>query len=275
VSTRHLAATATLFAACASLAAASLGAEQSVQAYENGPPPFSVGERSEYDVKYGFIRAGSSALEVLGIDTIRGRDAYRFQFHIAGGVPFYKIRDTMWSWADTATFESLRYIQDNEEGGKSRYRHYDIFPERLMYIERGHEETESVPNPLDDLSFLYFVRTRTLEVGREYAYPQYFKPAANPVTLRVLRRERVKVPLGTYDAIVVQPSFKSRGIFSEGGQAQVWISADSARIILKVTTKIAVASLSLELKAHRPGVRPQDSSASPGVPGRVPWQRPR
>jgi len=219
--------------------------------------PFAVGERSEYDVKYGVIRAGRSALEVTGIDTVRGRDAYRFQFQIVGGVRFiYSIRDTMWSWVDTATFESLRFIQDNQEGGRNRYRHYEIFPERGVYLERGQEETATVPNPLDDLSFLYFVRTRELEVGREYSFPQYFKPPANPVTLRVLRKERVKVPAGTFDAIVVQPSFKTRGIFSEGGQAQVWISDDSARVIVKVTTKIAVASLSLELRSYRPGTPP-------------------
>jgi hypothetical protein len=222
------------------------------------PAPFAVGERSEYDVKYGVIRAGNGALEVTGVDTVRGRDAYRFQFVIVGGVRFlYSIRDTMWSWVDTATFESLRFIQDNQEGGRNRYRHYEIFPERGVYLERGQEETATVPNPLDDLSFLYFVRTRELEIGREYSFPQYFKPAANPVTLRVLRRERVKVPGGTFDAIVVQPSFKTRGIFAEGGQAQVWISDDSARLIVKVTTKIAVASLSLELRSYRPGTRPE------------------
>ena len=220
--------------------------------------PFAIGERSEYDVKYGVIRAGSSTLEVLGIDTVRGRDAWRFQFHIVGGVRFlYSIRDTMWSWVDTNTFESLRFVQDKQEGGRNRYRHYEIFPERGVYLERGLEETPTVAQPLDDLSFLYFVRTRELEVGREYSFPQYFKPPANPVTLRVLRRERVRVPGGTFDAIVVQPSFKTRGIFSEGGQAQVWISDDSARIIVKVTTKIAVASLSLELRSYRPGKRPE------------------
>ncbi len=40
------------------------------------------------------------------------------------------------------------------------------------------------PAPLDDGSFLYFVRTIPLEVGQTYNFDRYFNPKANPVTIR-------------------------------------------------------------------------------------------
>src|SRR5437762_1262362 len=81
------------------------GAERSAT---YAPHPFSAMERAEYDVRYGPIHAGSGTLSVVGIDTVRGRDAYRFRLTIGGGINLlvykYDLRDTIESWVDTATF---------------------------------------------------------------------------------------------------------------------------------------------------------------------------
>ena len=96
--------------------------------------PFTAMEHAEYDVRYGPIHAGNGTLSVLGIDTVRGRDAYRFRMTIGGGVNLllykYALRDTMESWVDTATFTSLRFTQQQWHQGKLRSKHYEIFPER-------------------------------------------------------------------------------------------------------------------------------------------------
>ena len=89
-------------------------------------------------------------------------------------------------------------------------------------------------NPLDDGSFLYFLRTIPLDVGETYSFERYFRPDRNPVTIKVLRRERIRVPAGEFDAIVIQPVIKSRGIFSENGHAEVWLSDDENHIMLQM-----------------------------------------
>ena len=86
--------------------------------------------------------------------------------------------------------------------------------------------------PLDEGSFVYFVRTLPLRVGLDTSFNDYFKADRNPVRLRVLRRDTIEVPAGKFAALVVQPIFKTKGIFSEGGEAQVWLSDDENRIIL-------------------------------------------
>jgi hypothetical protein len=223
------------------------------RAQQGAPPvPFGVGERFTYDVKLGPFRAGRGTMEVTSIDTIRGRTAYRAVFRVKGGILGYKADNTMESWIDTATVTSLRFTQDFEQTGKDRRKHYEIYPERAIYQEPNKPEQTSVADPLDDASFIYFVRTVPLEIGRTYSFDRYFKPDANPVRIKVLRRETVKVPAGTYQTLVVQPIIKSKGMFSENSKAEIWFSEDANRIMVQLKADLPVGSLNLYLTSARP-----------------------
>jgi hypothetical protein len=68
------------------------------------------------------------------------------------------------------------------------------------------------------------------------------------VIIKVDRRERIKVPAGEFDAIVLKPVIKSKGLFGQNGEAEVWFSADSARTLLRLKSKLPVGTLYLELK---------------------------
>ena len=214
--------------------------------------PFDVGERLEYEVKFGFVSVGSGSMEVVGYENVRERPTWHTVFRVKGGTFFYKVDDRFESWIETTTFSSLRHKQDINEGRRDRERTFEIFPNRPSYIEDDKPEKPSVPNPLDDGSFLYFIRTVPLEVGKTYEFNRYFRPDRNPVKITVLRRERVKVPAGTFDAIVIQPSIKSKGIFSENGRAEVWLSDDASHIMLQMKSKLSFGSLNLYLKSYRP-----------------------
>jgi len=211
--------------------------------------PFVPGERLSYDVYFGAIKVGTGSMEVRGIDTVRGRPAYHTAFSLNGGIPFYKVDDVFESWFATDDLASLRFNQDQNEGTKERQHRYEIYPARRTYDDLSDQEPEqsSVADPLDDGSFVYFVRTVPLEVGKTYEFQRYFKPDRNPVTIRVERRERVKVPAGTFDAIVIQPVIKTKGVFSESGHAELWISDDDRRVILQMKSQLSFGSLDLYL----------------------------
>jgi hypothetical protein len=219
-----------------------------------GPRPFKIGERAVYDVKFGLVigfNAGTASMEVAGVDTVRGRDAFRFVFTVNGGALTYSIRDTIRSWVDTSTFHGLRFTQDQVERGKTRKRRYEVFPDRAVYSESGKPEMPSVPNPLDETAFLYFVRSRPMVVGQTYTYNQYFQSEKNPVVLKVLRTERIDAPWGKVNAIVVRPIVKAKGMFSESSNAEVWFSDDSARVVLQMKVGLPVGSLTMKLKTYR------------------------
>jgi len=217
--------------------------------------PFVVGERAEYDIKYGIIHAGTGALTVVGIDTVRQQDAYRFRLTYSAGVNLllyrYSVRDTMESWTDTATLHSLRFTQNQIARGKPRVKHYEIFPERRAYSDGGKPEQESVDDPLDDISFLYFVRSQRLEVGAALEFPRYFKPRSNPITLRVVGRDTIEAAGKKWSTLVVQPIIRTSTMFGDG-DARVWISDDPAHVIVQINTKLSIGSITMKLRSYKP-----------------------
>jgi hypothetical protein len=214
---------------------------------ESTRPPFGVGERLTYQAKVNFLNAGSATMSVEGIEAIRGHTTYHTIFDVRGHVLFYHVNDHYESWFDTTSMVSLHHTQSIEEGSRKDEREYDFYPERKVYVRNG-QENPSVAQPLDEGSFIYFMRTLKLEVGKTYEFNRYYHLDRNPVVIRVLRRERIKVPAGEFDAIVVQPIIKSRGLFSQGGQAQVWFADDSTRTVLRLKSKLPFGTLYLELK---------------------------
>ncbi len=216
--------------------------------------PFGVGEKLSFDVRFGPVKVGTSTMEVREISHIRGRAAYKTYFRIQGGTFFYKVDDVLQSWIDTETLSSLRFVQSLEEGSRQRERHFEIYPDRSVFVEvtKSTEELPSVARPLDDASFLYFIRTIPLEIGQTYEFNRYFRPDRNPVKVRVMRRERIVVPAGTFNAIVVRPTIKAKGIFAENGEAELWLSDDDRRMVLQLKTKVSFGTLNLFLRSFTP-----------------------
>lgn len=215
-----------------------------------GAAAMMVGERLVYDVKFGSLKVGTGAMEVRAVDEVRGRDAWHTVFTIKGGVPLYKVNDRMESWIDTTTFTTLRFVQETNEGRRHRTKRVDLYPERGIYVEEGKtpDGTPTVDQPLDEAAFIYFLRRVPLEVGETYSFDRYFKPDRNPIRLEVLRRERVEVPAGTFETIVVRPIIKAKGIFSENGQAEVWLTDDAQHRMVQMKAKVSFGSLNLQLK---------------------------
>jgi hypothetical protein len=210
--------------------------------------PFNVGEKLTYNAKVNFLHVGTGVMSVVGLDTVRGHTTFHTSFDVHGRMLFYSVNDHYESWFDTLTLASLRYKQDIDEGSYERERVFEMYPDRRTFSENGKPEEPGVSLPLDDGSFIYFVRTLSLDLGQSYEFNRYFKPDRNPVRLTVLRRERVKVPAGEFDAIVVRPAIKTKGIFSEAGNAEIWFSNDSLRLMLRMKSGLPFGTLQLELK---------------------------
>ena len=90
------------------------------------PVPFGVGENADYQVKYGIFSVGRGSMQVMGIDTVRGRESWHIQFRVRGGVPGYRVNDRMESWIDTKSLASLRFYQQLDQGSYERERRFEI-----------------------------------------------------------------------------------------------------------------------------------------------------
>jgi hypothetical protein len=229
---------------------------------QRAPVPFGVGERADYQVKFGFLGVGSGLMEVASIDTVRGRETWHTLFRIRGGVPGYRVNDRLESWLDTHTLASLRHRQELSEGSRERERQFEIYPDSV-FVENDRDPAPTVKLPLDDGSFLYFIRTIPLEVGKEYVFDNYFRPDRNPVRIQVLRKERVRVPAGTFEAIVIRPIINARGIFSQDGRAEIWLTDDNNRLMVQMKSHLKFGSINLYLKSYRPATVPDSSVVAP------------
>ncbi|HVE33808.1 MAG TPA: DUF3108 domain-containing protein [Gemmatimonadaceae bacterium] len=218
--------------------------------------PFRVGEKLEYQAKVNFVNAGKATMSVEDIVPIRGHPTYHTVFNIRGGILFFHVDDHYESWFDTTSLVSLHHVQHIDETKYSTDKTYDFYPDRRVYVRNGGQENPSVAEPLDEGSFIYFMRSVPLQVGKTYSFDRYYHPDRNPVVIYVDRKEHIKVPAGEFDAIVVKPTIKSKGLFSENGQAEVWFSDDSTRTLLRLKSKLPIGTLYLELKNAEYAARP-------------------
>ena len=236
------------FAAVAGLSIAAFGFATPTPRAVGRVTPFGVGERLTYDVSFSFIRVGSGEMAVVGLDTIGSHPVWHAVLALRGGMPFFRVNDSSSSWFDTTSFSSRRFTQRLREGRYHADRDFRIDPERGVYSPNDGAEQPSVIDPLDDVSFVYFLRTLSLEPDHSYTFHRYFQPEGNPVVIRVIRREQITVPAGTFNALLVEPRITTQGIFSENGRAQLWLSDDSARVLLQLKSKLSFGSINLYLK---------------------------
>lgn len=208
--------------------------------------PFQVGEKFTYDAKINSIKAGSATISVEGLEKVRGVATFHTIFDVRGRVLFKKFANHYESWFDTTSLVTMRHIQKTDEVDKT----YEFYPAKKMYIKNGDGiENPSVSMPLDESSFLYFLRSVPLEVGKTYTVDRYYHAAKNPIVITVLRRERIKVPAGEFDAYVLKPVIKSNGLFSEKSDAEVWLANDRVHTLLKLRSKLPLGTLYLELRS--------------------------
>jgi hypothetical protein len=219
--------------------------------------PFGPGERAEYSVTLGLLgQVGRGTMEVRGIETVHGHRTYHLQFELKGGVAFARVDNLLQSWLDVDQLFARRIHKKQQEVRYQADRVYDFFPETMTYRLQSTGETEPLAShvPLDEVSFLYFVRTIPLEVGRTYTFDRYYKETGNPVRLQVLRREVIKGQGGDVPVIVVRPIIRTSGLFGEGGEAEVYFTDDSRRLLVKMTSRVPVIGrLGLTLTGYTPG----------------------
>lgn len=212
--------------------------------------PFAVGEKLSYSAKLGMLTLGSGTLEVASMDTVRGVESFRLRFRLEGKTMFYSLDDVLESWVSTSDLTSRRFVQDFEENGKSMDRRYEIFPDSGFYREHGRDTVFATPrNPLDDAAFFYFVRVTPLQVGRKYTYNRYFRKEKNPVTIQVVKREKMELPDGSeVNCLVLHPTIDTRGLFSKRSETLIWLTDDSRRLPVQIRTKFPFGTVTLRLK---------------------------
>jgi hypothetical protein len=218
------------------------------------PYPFAVGETLSYDAKLGYFPIGSATASV-GRAREQGADAFVFAFAGAGGPPGVRVQYELTSWTRSTRFASLRFHRKMVQGNSVEEQRYQIVPDSSRYrLEGGGQDWMAPRDALDELAFMYYLRTVPLESGRTYTISRYFRTGYNPIMVRVVGRESVTL----YDNSSV-PCFVL-DVTSRGTTMRVRLTDDARRLPVQLELPMNFGTVSLELSGVSTG---PGSSRSP------------
>ncbi len=223
----------------------------------SGPPPFKPGEKLVYRLSWGCVPAGTAVFEVLPIETLNGVPSYHFVMtartnRVVDAI--YKVRDRIDGFATLPMTRSLLYRKKQEEGRHKRDIEvtFDWQQKVTQYSNRGKKSNPVAlkAGTFDPLSSFYAFRCHDID-GRESVHlPVTDGKRSIDGQVRIIKKERVKTPLGTYTAHLVEPEMNDvGGVFKKRKNARVriWFSDDAGRIPVKFSSKVAVGSFYGEL----------------------------
>ena len=218
--------------------------------------PFAPGERLTFEGKVRSGVSGGGTLWVEGPVELRGTATWLLHSDMEGRVGPLRATDRNASWLDPVRMTALRYTSRERHIVSRHDDAVDIFAgERRWSAENGAEGVIAGTTPLDELSFLYYLRTLPLDAGAPLTFARHFDAARNPTIVTVLRREEIEVAAGRFRAIVVEMRVRDARRYRGEGTIRVYLSDDPCRLILRLESTVPDAgSATLSLQAYE-GVR--------------------
>lgn len=208
--------------------------------------PFAPGEKLTFALQYGPIQAGTAILSVSGVGRIGNVPCYHFTSY-SRSAPFfdsvYPVRDLVESYADTASLITWRMEKHLREDDYRLDAVVKLDPPRRRAVYSDGTVVAVSDQVRDPLAAFFYARSLPLEIGQTYTIPSHGDRKTYDVVVKVLRRETVKVPLGTYRCLALEPRLKSTGVFRHAGQMTVWVTDDARRLPVKLSSKVAVGSV--------------------------------
>ena len=194
--------------------------------------PFAPGEVLSYRAVSGrFGSFGSGTMKVEGPVDVRGEQALQLSFEFRGRVGIFKVEDRTRSWVSMDDLSSLRYHKTERSPLGSRSEAVEIYPDEGRWQDAKGETGETeCQHPLDELSFLYFLRSLPLTEGAEYTLTHHFDADRNPVSLTVLRRETTEVPAGVFETVVVEMRVRDDRVSA----MRLYLTDDEARVPVRI-----------------------------------------
>jgi hypothetical protein len=223
------------------------------------PPPFAPGERLVFALKWTIIPAGEAVMEVMPMKTINGQLAYHFRLTAESNAfvdAFYKVRDCIDSFAASDMSRTVHYRQKQREGRhiKDMQVEFDWKKGKAQYKDANKikKPINIVPGTHDPLSVFYFSRTLDFEENSIIQSPVTDGSKCVQGIARIIKKEKIEVPSGTYDTYLIEPEIKHiGGVFKKSKNAKIklWITTDKRRIPVKIASEVAVGSFCGELIA--------------------------
>jgi len=223
-------------------------------AYSQTPPSevFTVGEKFTYSIRWWIIPAGKSSLEVKDIAVINNWPCYHFIGKAQSRfLFFFKVEDLVESYSTVDTLLPIIYEKHLRQGKYKK--DLKVVFDRQNNMAQYETETIPVgPECRDVLGAFYYFRTLKLpEPGGSISVCVHTSRKNYPLLIQVLKREKIKVPAGKFNTILIQlspePGFE--GLFRHEGDIRIWLTDNKTKMPVKVKVKVPIlGSVKIVLK---------------------------
>ncbi len=260
---------------CASIAVPAKQKAAMEEAAQVTPAPFSIGERLVWDIEWDppwylfflpTMQAGEIDLQLEGEVQHNDRKALKISFKanssgMLAKLAGIKIEDVFIFLAEPGTYCSLKSSKKIREG--KRKRQIDVEYLRDSHQLHIREMDESVVPPklkkdairdnipscvYDPLSAIYLLRISPLQTEHVSTFVIGYDDRIKEVESRVEKRERITTPVGEFDAWQIRTTALMGGLFKEGGQFRIWLSADKRKLPLQFEIKVKLGKVLGKLK---------------------------
>jgi hypothetical protein len=204
--------------------------------------PFGVGERMTYTARVANMgKVGKAIMRVDGPADVRGTATYLLSFDFSARVGPVKAVDRTQSWFDPARGASLRFHKHERHPLSRHDERVEMFPgERRWEGSEGAGGYSPTDEPLDELSFMYYIRTLALTADTVYNFSRHFDAARSPTSLHVVRRERVSTGAGEFATVLVELRVKDPRRYKGAGAIRINLSDDALRIPVRIESAMPV-----------------------------------
>ncbi len=217
--------------------------------------PLQIPEKLTYDLTWTGIKAGTASLELTSegdalriISTARSAEWISVFYTVEDRVESILSRNSPLSQLGQPTRYRLRIREGRNRKDKEVV--FDRDNNKARYVDYLKNEKKEYDIPLsafDPISSFYYLRLMKLVVGESVYLTVFDSKKVWKVEVQVLRKEKVTIPSGTFDTVVVKPLMKSEGIFYRKGEIYIWLTDDNRHIPVKMRTKVPVGSITATL----------------------------
>jgi hypothetical protein len=215
--------------------------------------PFPDGRSYVYSAEWHLITAGTG---IVRMDVTGNDRRVTATAESSGAVNVvFPVHDRFESHFDPRTFCSLSIFKHSEEGAHKRETsiHFDYARKKSTLDEKNLKtgETKHVENDLagcatDVITGFYYLQSLPLQPGASYEFPISDGKTAI-VRAKVEKRELIRVPAGTFPAVLVTAEATSGSLQSKG-KVWAWFSEDPSHTPVQMRAKLGWGTLLFRLQ---------------------------
>ena len=172
---------------------------------------------------------------------VRGTSTFILRFDSRIKIAFLSAVSRSSSWFDPLRSSSLRFLKYERNPLSRNDESVDFFPDQKQWKSVKGETGQSPTNtPLDELSFMYFIRTLPMTAGATYKFDRHFDAARNPTTISVIRREMIPTPMGELRVILVEMRVRDPRHYKGEGVIRIHLTDDECRLPARIESTMPV-----------------------------------